>query len=278
MNRTNNYLIPALVTLVLHSSLLMMMGWGWDSTTPPKIKKQEISYVKAKIVKMQASQAKPAPSKPTQPKPVTPRADADKKKAEAEKHRKAQAEKLKKAQAEKKRKAEQEAKRKADARRKAEQEKKKAEQEQLRKKAEEKKRQEEALRKKELEEKKRQETQQELAAALAAEEAFMQARSDEAEAQSYHAIIRQAVERNWSRPASARNNMEVELVIQLIPTGQVINVSVASSSGNAAFDRSAVNAVQKAERFPELQQLNSRIFERNFRRFRLKFRPEDLRL
>jgi colicin import membrane protein len=71
--------------------------------------------------------------------------------------------------------------------------------------------------------------------------------------------------------------MEVLLALQLIPTGEVVSVTVVRSSGNTAFDRSAINAVEKAERFPELQNLPSREFEKTFRRFRLLFRPEDLR-
>jgi TonB family protein len=81
----------------------------------------------------------------------------------------------------------------------------------------------------------------------------------------------------WSRPPSARNGMEVLLALQLIPTGEVVSVTVVKSSGNTAFDRSAVNAVQKAEQFPELKDLPPREFEKTFRRFRLLFRPEDLR-
>ncbi len=61
------------------------------------------------------------------------------------------------------------------------------------------------------------------------------------------------------------------------PTGEVVSVSVLKSSGNTAFDRSAINAVEKAGSFPELQNLPSREFEKSFRRFRLLFRPEDLR-
>lgn len=95
---------------------------------------------------------------------------------------------------------------------------------------------------------------------------------------SYMDVIRQAVEQNWSRPPSARNDMQVELAIQLIPNGQVVDVSIARSSGNDAFDRSAVAAVRKAERFPELQELPAHVFDAHFRRFKLLFRPEDLRL
>lgn len=94
---------------------------------------------------------------------------------------------------------------------------------------------------------------------------------------SFIALIRQTVVNYWSRPPSARNGMEVELAIQLIPTGEVVSVTVIRSSGNSAFDSSAVNAVQKAGAFPELQKLPSGEFEKTFRRFRLLFKPEDLR-
>ncbi|WP_019530669.1 energy transducer TonB [Dasania marina] len=101
--------------------------------------------------------------------------------------------------------------------------------------------------------------------------------SDAELANSHIALITQAIERNWSRPASARNGMKVELVLDLVPTGEVINVSVVKGSGNAAFDRSAVAAVKRAKQFPELQQLPPRVFQDTFRRFRMIFNPEDLR-
>jgi colicin import membrane protein len=119
--------------------------------------------------------------------------------------------------------------------------------------------------------------QRELALAMESEDVLLEEASDLELAQSYVALIARTVEDNWSRPPSARNGMEAELVLQLIPTGEVVNVSLSRSSGNGAFDRSAINAVQKAERFPELQNVPSRIFEQNFRRLRLKFKPEDLR-
>jgi colicin import membrane protein len=96
-------------------------------------------------------------------------------------------------------------------------------------------------------------------------------------AASYASLIQQTVVNYWSRPPSARNGMEVLLALQLIPTGEIVSVTVVRSSGNTAFDRSAINAVEKAERFPELRNLPSREFEKTFRRFRLLFRPEDLR-
>lgn len=95
---------------------------------------------------------------------------------------------------------------------------------------------------------------------------------------SYSAYIMERIEANWNRPPSARRGMEVALIIQLVPTGQVINVTMVKSSGSEAFDRSAQQAVHKVGRFERLQQLDAQAFEKNFRKLRLVFRPDDLRL
>jgi len=91
------------------------------------------------------------------------------------------------------------------------------------------------------------------------------------------ATIRASVINRWTRPPSARNGMVSILSIQLVPTGEVVGVSVLQSSGNTAFDRSAITAVERTGRFPEVAKLDNRTFEVNFRRFQLIFKPEDLR-
>jgi colicin import membrane protein len=91
------------------------------------------------------------------------------------------------------------------------------------------------------------------------------------------ATIQRAVINRWTRPPSARNGMVSVLSIQLVPTGEVVGVSVLSTSGDADFDRSAISAVERVGKFPEIAQLDSRVFETTFRRFQLIFRPEDLR-
>ena len=117
----------------------------------------------------------------------------------------------------------------------------------------------------------------ELAAALDREDSLAGAVTAEQMSASYAASIRDTVESYWSAPPSARNGMEALLAIQLVPTGELVSVSVLRSSGSAAFDRSALNAVEKAAAFPELRNLPRREFERRFRRFQLLFRPETLR-
>jgi hypothetical protein len=85
---------------------------------------------------------------------------------------------------------------------------------------------------------------------------------------------------NWVRPANARNGMVVELVIRLVPTGEVVDVEVSyrDPSATDAFVASVVNAVKTVRRLDELSQLSSELFDANFRRFTIRFKPEDLRL
>ena len=109
-------------------------------------------------------------------------------------------------------------------------------------------------------------------------EAAEQADEDEQVAMSYMTYIKQSIEQNWSRPPSARNGMQVSLRIELIPDGTVTNVNITTPSSSPAFDRSAIAAVKRAENFPELQELEPRVFEQFYRRFTLIFKPKDLRL
>ncbi len=108
--------------------------------------------------------------------------------------------------------------------------------------------------------------------ALAAQQAAADARAVD----TYVAIINNVIASNWDIPPSARNGMTAVLAIRLVPTGEVISVDVIQSSGNAAFDRSVEQAVRRAERFPELQDMSTSLFEASFRNLTITFRPEDL--
>ena len=98
--------------------------------------------------------------------------------------------------------------------------------------------------------------------------------TDETAALTYIGGIYRAVVANWSRPPSARNDMEAQLRVELIPTGEIVSVTIISSSGNSAFDRSAQAAVRKARRFEVPSEIG--LFERHFRSFVLLFKPQDL--
>lgn len=111
--------------------------------------------------------------------------------------------------------------------------------------------------------------------ALQTEEVNLDTATEEGEAaKSYIQGIYELVVQNWSRPPSARNDMKALLQVELVPTGELVAVNVIQSSGNEAFDRSAEQAVRKAQKF-EVPKDNA-LFEARFRRFNLLFQPEDL--
>jgi colicin import membrane protein len=141
--------------------------------------------------------------------------------------------------------------------------------------------------KKEQEEKDQQafeeQQEQELLETLAVEEqqrSMDKALADEQQAQKNTVItndvaaqIRAKISQAWRYPPSARPDMRVEVRIQLVPTGEVINVSLVTSSGNEALDRSVLAAVKRAQPLPV--PADGRLFEQQFRNFSMGFSPKD---
>ncbi|MDC7826294.1 cell envelope integrity protein TolA [Pseudomonas sp. BLCC-B13] len=186
-------------------------------------------------------------------------AEVAKKKAEEEKKKAAAEEARKKAAEQAKKKAAEDAKKKAAA---AEAAKKKKAQEAARKAAEDKK-------------------AQALAELLGDTTERQQALADEVGdkvAGSLDDLIIKLVSEQWQRPPSARNGMSVEVLIQMLPDGTIVNASVTRSSGDAPFDSSAVAAVKNVVRIPEMQQVDSATFNAMYRQRRMIFKPEDLSL
>lgn len=249
-----DYTIPIVFSLVMHGALVAWLGWGF--TAAPVIKKTATpNYVEAKLVKLETQAAKQQKAKTQKVIDLTAqRREQERREAEA---RKAREKKLAQEKAAKEKAAKEKA-----ARDKA---------------AAEKARKDRELKEKQAAEDARRRRESALLDALEEEDEFLSQKQSAEAAQSYVAAIRNRIEMNWSRPPSARNGMSCELLIQLVPTGRVIDVKVVRGSGNSAFDRAAEQAVKKAERFPELVGMDPQIFERNFRQFRLKFEPEDLR-
>lgn len=259
---SSSYFFPVTLSVGIHAAVLVFMAWGW---TPSAEKKQVATprYIPAELIQLKATAPKVAP--PPKKKQKVDNA-ADRKKQEQQKKRQQEIKRKAADAAALKQKKQQQEKDKA----KAEKErlaKQTAEKERLAKQEQERQRQEEDQKKRE----------QAFSDQLEEERALMQAQENAVTAQSYSALIHDRVRQNWSPPPSARNGMLCVLSIQLIPNGQVVNVTIAKSSGNDAFDRSAQQAVRKAEQFPELRDVSSVVFEQNFRKFTLNFRPEGLR-
>jgi len=259
------YLGPIAYAALLHAVILVIFFSNWEGAkkekeiAPPRIVKAALvaqDPLEARRKKKASNEQKrKAKLKKQRDDAKRKKAAADKKRKEAE--RKAREKKAKDKKARDKKLKEQKAREKAAAdKRKAD----KLKQEQLRQ-------------QRELE---REQTEQDLFDALDDEDEFLQGEQDSQAVNSYMQAIQQRIIMNWSRPASVRLGMKAVLTIHLVPTGEVDNVYVTQSSGDDAFDQSALQAVRKAERFAELQELSSRVFDANFRRFKLTFNPKDL--
>jgi len=179
----------------------------------------------------------------------------------------------KKAAEEAKKKAAEEAKRKA-----AEEAKKKAAAEAAKKKAAEdakKKAAAEAARKA-AEDKKAQALAELLSDTTERQQALADTQGDQV-AGNFDDLIRLRAAEGWTRPPSARNNMTVQLQVNMLPDGTITNVSVSRSSGDVPFDNSAVAAVKNIGRLTEMQGLSPQEFQ-PYRSFKMTFTPEDLAL
>ncbi|MGP9465980.1 cell envelope integrity protein TolA [Halomonas sp. TP35] len=144
----------------------------------------------------------------------------------------------------------------------------------------------EAQREREAEEQRARE-EAERQAAAAAEAAMQRQLEGEAEAaanaqqaqqaaNSFINIVRRAVEQAWLIPPGASDSLSATLQIRLGPSGELLATSIATSSGDSAFDRSAMQAVEHAAPFGELRDLPAEQ-QRNLRQFNLRFTPGDVR-
>ncbi len=237
--------------LVLHVTVLLLLGVSlrFSARTPtvPPV--------------MQAVVMDEAPKRVAEPSD-TARLDEQRRKQAEEAERARQAE-AKKREGERQQKAE-EARRLKEAERKKELERKKKAEAAEKKKAA-------ALEKKHAEERRKKEAEAALQSEVAAEE---QRRADaraQGEVERYKGLIRQKVSRHWNKPAGAAKGLQCTVRVRLVPGGEVLAAEVARSSGDAAFDRSVVNAVYKATPLPVPQE--PKVFE-YFREIEFVFSPE----
>jgi colicin import membrane protein len=271
----NGYPLSVVVAVTFHSAILALLLFLQSSRSADVMELVQPTVVKALLVQENPQVANERVRLERQQQQQQQRVreqEQAQRAAEAERQRQEQAQAEEQARAEEQRKARE----LASLRQRQEKERLDAEQFQREQEA----RAEEQRRQRELAEAQRQqevrdrERQREREAANAA--AAELASSEFEMVQSGTALIQQLVQESWSRPPSARNGMRAILQMRLLPTGELVDVSVTQSSGDPAFDRSAENAVYGAAPFRELQALPINVFNENFRSLSLIFEPEDL--
>lgn len=279
MKLEKTFSLPIFLSVSLHTLLLVLFLGNWDFFKK-KEEPYKPHYVTATLVDMKPK-AKAAPQQ-TKEQVLDSKAYEDlKNNRKQDEQRRKEAEALVQSQQEKQAKAA-EAEKQKQQKVKDEQAKvakakaAKAEAEKKKKAAEDAARKAEAL-KKTKREQEAQEEQRRIQAALQKEAKHISDTNDDVNTKSYEEMLIERVQQNWSRPPSARNGLEVVLEVNMLPTGVVTGLRVVKSSGDAAFDRSAEQAVKRVERFTEAMQIPPDIFEQYFRVFRFTFSPEDLR-
>lgn len=89
----------------------------------------------------------------------------------------------------------------------------------------------------------------------------------------FKTLILNDIGKQWIIPAGVNRNLSSKLLVELNTKGEVMNVAVIQSSGDAVLDRSAVTAVLKASPLPVPQ---SPALLKQFRQIELTVKPEGL--
>lgn len=277
MSSSRNLPLSVFLSVLLHVVLLaaIILKFDFFKTEEEPYRPQ---YITATLVDM-TPKAKPAPQQPKEQNLKKPKEETMRDAQKVEQQEKQEAV----TQAEEKKVQEQKEKEQQKLKEKVALEKAKKEAEEKAKAEKQKKAEEEAKAKSDAEkkakaEKQRKEELKALEAALQKEEKLIADNTTaDVNTKSYEQMIAERVRQNWSRPPSARNGMTTVLEIQMLPTGQVVGTRIVKSSGDSAFDRAAEQAVKRVDRFEEVKNIPSNVFEKYFRQFLFTFRPEDLR-
>ncbi len=86
------------------------------------------------------------------------------------------------------------------------------------------------------------------------------------------AIIQERISSIWIKPNSLSESLIAKVLINLAPSGEVLNFSLIEPSSNSSFNESILTAMNKMTFFEEVLSLERRVFEQNFRNFNLVFK------
>ncbi len=302
-----NLTLSVLLTLGVHLLVLVLLFWQGTQIRPlPEPPEQEI--IRAQVVAQDPAEARRAAAEAERQAELQRQREAERRRQQQEAERRRQAEEQRRQQEqeaqrqreqeEARRRAEEQRQREEQARqeaeRQAQQEAERQRQLQLQRQreeeqrrlteAEEQRRREEEIRR-QVEERRaaeaRQQREEEARIREQSQRERERARAEQAERDAQaianmEGVIFDLISRHWTRPPGVDAELETVLRLRLLGTGELApeGITLVSSSGNLAFDRSAIQAVERAVPFPLLQ-LEPRQRDA-FRTLTLEFTPEDL--
>ncbi len=86
------------------------------------------------------------------------------------------------------------------------------------------------------------------------------------------AIIQQRISSIWIKPNSLSESLIAKVLINLAPSGEILNFTLIEPSSNTSFNESILTAMNKMTFFEEVLSLERKLFEKNFRNFNLVFK------
>jgi len=90
----------------------------------------------------------------------------------------------------------------------------------------------------------------------------------------FSSMIQNQIREVWKKPLITEG-LVVEIELQLLPTGEILDSNVIKTSGNKNFDVSALSAITRVGKFVNIS-MPSKLFDENFRKFTLVFSAENL--
>ena len=85
-------------------------------------------------------------------------------------------------------------------------------------------------------------------------------------------IIQEKISSIWIKPNSLNESLIAKVLINLAPSGEILNFSLIEPSPNSSFNESILIAMNKMTFFEEVLSLERKVFEQNFRNFNLVFK------
>ena len=86
------------------------------------------------------------------------------------------------------------------------------------------------------------------------------------------AVIQKRISSIWIKPNSLSESLIAKVLINLAPSGEILNFSLIEPSSNTTFNESILIAMNKMSFFEEVLSLERKLFEQNFRNFNLVFK------
>lgn len=87
-------------------------------------------------------------------------------------------------------------------------------------------------------------------------------------------VLGKRLSSNWYKPAGAADDLSTIVQLKMSRDGKVATVRLSKSSGNSAFDNSAINAVKSIGTIDEVRQLSDADFQKAYASRSIQFTPQ----